>query len=125
MNPEKTDLFGNPIAPTVEQVSLFAKGVGTAQQRDELAQLARKDQPITAAEMSERRDALGAPQSEPDRQRWQPYQLGFDVSEYGANAGKWIIVTEDGEREPLIDSIYELESTAQRICDAHNCRLEG
>lgn len=31
--------------------------------------------------------------------RFAVYQLAFDTEEYGEKAGKWIVVTEDGERE--------------------------
>lgn len=50
---ERVDLFGAPVAPTVEQGTLFAPHVGAAVPTPRGA--------ITAAEMTARRDALGAP----------------------------------------------------------------
>jgi hypothetical protein len=58
---EKTDLFGNAVAPTVEQGSLLSAGAGTEQSRIDQQQLARKDQAISPEEMAQRRDVLGAP----------------------------------------------------------------
>lgn len=52
MAPERVDLFGNAVAPTVEQGSLFAPTVGAAKVAAPGA--------ITAAEMTARRAELGA-----------------------------------------------------------------
>jgi len=51
--PERVDLFGNPVAPTVQQGSLFAPHVG--------APAPKMPGAITAEEMTARRDELGAP----------------------------------------------------------------
>lgn len=77
-----TDLFGNPIAPKIEQGGLFGEGAGTQAAREDAARLANKDQPISADEMAARRDELGAKRSRvatgedqteiPTRENWKP-----------------------------------------------------
>lgn len=52
MTTERVDLFGNPVAPTVQQGSLFAPHVG--------APAPTMPGAISAEEMTARRDELGA-----------------------------------------------------------------
>jgi tRNA(Ile2) C34 agmatinyltransferase TiaS len=56
--------------------------------------------------------------------RWALYQLAFDEATYGARAGQYVIVTEDGEDEIDVMGTFKDVSAAQVIVDRHNRIVE-
>jgi hypothetical protein len=53
---------------------------------------------------------------------WQVWPLADDRTTYGDNAGRCIIVTQDGEHEVPGHGFYDV-AEAERVVDAHNATL--
>lgn len=54
---------------------------------------------------------------------WSVWQLADDREAYGENAGRFIIVTDDGEEEIDAAGIYSEQDAAQAIVDQHNANV--
>lgn len=67
---------------------------------------------------------IEAPRPSKLYKRWALYQLAFDETTYGARAGHYIIVTEDGEEEIEVMGSFKDASSAQTIVDRHNRIVE-
>lgn len=55
---------------------------------------------------------------------WLVWQLADDRTTYGDDAGKYILVTPDGETEHPAGIIYPSYDDAQRDADTANARLQ-
>lgn len=55
------------------------------------------------------------------KERWEPWQLAPDETTYGKDAGRWVIVTEDGEHELPFGVMEEVDAIA--VVQAHNALL--